>query len=365
MWCHADLNQDHQVSAPDLSMLLSDWGPSAHSVPADLNHDGQVNGEDLEAMFLEWGLCADAISPNTAYAMCEFVDMLHSVDPYPLTPGWQVVWEPDVSRGSCYATVLQATGQSSKGGEAVLLPMYAIVIQGTQNHVDAVFDMAVTPQLPFEPISGAKVGQGSTDALSCVLNLVRTIDGVKLTLTDFLNSLHATDRLFITGHSLGGNISSVLAPWIAFHVPAFRGRSTTLTYLPANLCAMTFAAPTAGNLAFAEFLNNEPIAYHAFFNSNDVVPNAWATNGPLNLNRIHTLFLPTRIPSAVNKLLLSKKLEMAKASVSYAQTNGVSFTFPLGTPPRGTIDPWIWQVGYQHNNAYCAQFLGSINCTPP
>ena len=138
-----------------------------------------------------------------------------------------------------------------------------------------------------------------------------------------------------------------------------------LTYLPHNLSAMTFAAPTAGNLEFATFLNNNPISYQAFFNSNDVVPNAWAITGGLNLNRINALYLPTPIPGSVKTLLASKKLAMAQAGVAYAQTNGVTFTFPLGIPPTGTSDPWIWQVGYQHNNAYCAQFLGSVDCAPP
>ena len=363
MWCPADLNQDHRVNVRDLSILLRNWGPTSSRIPADLNQDGQVNGLDLRSMLDEFGCLAETITPNTAYALCEFVDTIDSTtDPYPLTPGWQIVWQPVVSSGTCYAIVLQATEPTNVRGNLRLLPMYAIAIQGTQNKVDAAFDMAVTPQLAFDPIDSAKIGQGSTDALNCILNLAGTNNGVTQSLSEFIYSLGADDNLFVTGHSLGGNITSVLTPWIAFNVPAFGGRMLPLTYLPRNLCAMTFAAPTAGNTAFATFLNNNPISYQAFFNSNDVVPNAWAITGGLNLNRINNLYLPTTIPGSVKTLLASKKLAMAQAGVAYAQTNGVTFTFPLGIPPTGTSDPWIWQVGYQHNNAYCAQFLGSGSC---
>lgn len=366
MWCPADLNQDHEVSAPDVSLLLLAWGSTIPSDPADLNRDGQVDGQDLGLMLLEQGPCAPAISPNTAYALCEFVDTIGPPNLYPLTPGWSIIWKPDVSIvGSCYAIVLQATAPAQSSGDITLLPIYAIAIQGTQNAADGVFDMAVTPQLAFDPIDRAKIGQGSNDALNCVLNLVQTTNGETRSLQEFIESLSTDDELFVTGHSLGGNITSVLTPWIAFNVPAFGGSMLPLTYLPPNLCAMTFAAPTAGNLEFATFLNNNPISYQAFFNSNDVVPNAWATTGALNLTRINNLYSPTDVPTAVSGLLVTKKLEMARAGVAYTQTNGTIFNFPLGNPPVGTSDPWIWQVGYQHNNAYCAQFLGSVDCAPP
>jgi hypothetical protein len=242
--------------------------------------------------------------------------------------------------------------------------MYAITIQGTQNAADVVFDMAVTPQLAFDPIENAQIGKGSNDALNCVLNLVQTTNGETQSLQEFIESLSPDDELFVTGHSLGGNLTSVLTPWIAFNVPAFGGSMLPLTYLPPNLCAMTFAAPTAGNLEFATFLNNNPISYQAFFNSNDVVPNAWATTGALNLTRINNDLYLQDVPESVSTLLFSKKVEMTLAGVAYTQTNGTIFTFPLG-PTDGTSQTWLWQVGYQHNNAYYAQFLGSVECAPP
>jgi hypothetical protein len=43
---------------------------------------------------------------------------------------------------------------------------------------------------------------------------------------------------------------------------------------------------------------------------------------------------------------------MQNAGVTYMQTRGMMFTYPLKTPPPGTSDPWIWQLSYQHNDAY-------------
>ncbi len=358
MWCPDDLNQDHEVSEADLAVIALEWGPAQPSAAADLDHSGQVDCGDVAYMLLAFGPCAPAITPNTAYALCEFVDTIDSPTPYPLATGWQIIWKPDVSTPSCFAMVFQATVPEFPGGEVVGLPMFAIAIQGTQNQFDAALDMSITPQVSFPPMSGARIGQGSSDALNCVLDLVQTTDGVTQSLQEWIESLSPENQLFVTGHSLGGNITSVLTPWIAYSVPAFGGSLSPLAYLPPNLCAMSFAAPTAGNLAFATFLNDNPIGYQAFFNSNDVVPNAWATTGELNLNRIGNLYASTgdAMPSAVNVLLQSKKLEMLQAGVAYTQTNGVIFTFPLGTPPVGTTEPWLWQVGYQHNNAYSEQF---------
>ena len=364
MWCPADLNQDHLVNELDMSILFLNWGPTSSPIPSDLNQDGQADGSDLGSMLIEFGSCAATITPNTAYALCEFVDTYISTNPYPLTPGWSIIWKPDVSRGSCFAIVLQATKQAQGSGDTTFLPMYAIAIQGTQNVADGVFDMTVTPQLAFDPIKNAQIGQGSFDALNCILNLVQTTNGVTQSLQEFIESLSTDDELFVTGHSLGGNLTSVLTPWIAFNVPAFGGSMLQVTYLPHNLSAMTFAAPTAGNLEFATFLNNNPISYQAFFNSNDVVPNAWATTGALNLNRINNDLYSQDVPESVSALLLSKKVEMTLAGVAYTQTNGTIFTFPLG-PTDGTSQTWLWQVGYQHNIAYYAQFLGSVDCAPP
>ena len=54
--CPGDLNDDGDVNAADLAVLLGAWGPNP-SHPADLNDDGNVNAADLAVLLGAWGPC--------------------------------------------------------------------------------------------------------------------------------------------------------------------------------------------------------------------------------------------------------------------------------------------------------------------
>ena len=54
--CPADLNNDGEVSAGDLGILLALWGHA--KTAADLNHDGIVNAPDLGLLLVAWGDCS-------------------------------------------------------------------------------------------------------------------------------------------------------------------------------------------------------------------------------------------------------------------------------------------------------------------
>ena len=54
--CPADLNNDGQVDAADLAILLGAWGPNPGS-PADINGDGNVDAADLAVLLGSWGPC--------------------------------------------------------------------------------------------------------------------------------------------------------------------------------------------------------------------------------------------------------------------------------------------------------------------
>jgi hypothetical protein len=292
-----------------------------------------------------------AIAPDSraAYWLCAVVDGELASGP----PDWRQVWAPATVGKGNYAVVFQQP----------TLPVYALVAQGTHNHQDVVEDFDVMSQVLFQPIAGAKISQGSSDALTEVLGLTNSAGQ---TLRAYLNTLAAGVSLTVTGHSLGGNIASVMLPWIAANVPAFGPSTGPLTGLPKNLLAVTFAAPTAGNQPFADFLNTYPDNYAAYFNANDVVPNVWATSGPLQVANIYSLFPspgpPT--PQSFTDMLKLKVAEMKLHRVAYTQTNGKIFAFQ--TVPGQGKDPWLWELGYQHNYAYCRTFLGDQSgCKPP
>ena len=59
--CPADLDNDGDVDATDLAMLLGNWGPCAdpNDCPADLQDDGDgfVGADDLAVLLGSWGPC--------------------------------------------------------------------------------------------------------------------------------------------------------------------------------------------------------------------------------------------------------------------------------------------------------------------
>ena len=301
------------------------------------------------------------IGADTAYALCSFVDGSTTT----LPDFWQQAWVPDHDVRGHTATVFQMFMPAE-----VPLPVFALAIQGTKNILDVLSDFKVIPQVSFAPISGAAIAKGSQDGLEDILDLKRTSGGSVETLKQFLQNLPQGSTLLVTGHSLGGNVGSVLAPWIAAHVPAFGGNGgKEVTELPPNLQTITFAAPTAGNEAFASFLNGQS-NYQAYFNSNDVVPHVWASSGQWSAFDIDNLFPapgPNPAPPFVQQLIQNKMTALADAQISYTQTTGKIFTFPPYTAPgKDPAARWMWELGYQHNYAYCKQFLGAAgNCKLP
>jgi triacylglycerol lipase len=291
---------------------------------------------------------------NLAYAFCSFVDG----DSTTLPDSWQPVWVPKADVRGHTATVFQRFAK-------VPLSVFALAIQGTKDVMDLLNDFQVERQPAFSPpISGAAIAIGSQEGLNDILAL-QTRQGSGQTLKAFLMGLAPGSQLLLTGHSLGGNVASVLAPWIAANVPAFGGQEggKVITGLPPSLTTITFAAPTAGNETFASFLNCQS-NYQAYFNTNDVVPHVWAASGPWSAYGIERLFPapgPHPAPEIVRSLIQTRMATLSRLKISYTQTNGTSFTFPTVLPPGK--DPWVWELGYQHNYAYCMKFQGS-NCKP-
>jgi triacylglycerol lipase len=279
---------------------------------------------------------------NTMYALCAYVDKTGTT----LPAGWEVVWQPLGWLPQNYAMVFQLSSTST----------YAVAIQGTQNAWDALHDFHIVPQPAFAPINDAAIAQGTQDSLKAVLDLRNT----KLeTLSTFLSKLTAGSCLTVTGHSLGGNVASAMVPYLAANLSVFGGSGNPISSLPANLAGVTFAAPSAGNQAFADFLNACSSNYVAHFNQYDVISNVWATSGQLNMNTIDSLFPSPGLspaPGAVQQFITSKEQQLKTSQISYAQTNGSIFKFPSKAPPSDSKDPWLWELGYQHNNAYASTF---------
>jgi hypothetical protein len=311
------------------------------------------------------------VSAHTLYQLCAVVDgELHV--PTPL--GWLQIWghlpakdkKLSGNYAACYQKWIEITIVPI-GPIFVPIPVYALAIQGTKDAMEILEDFEVAHHVLFPPVPNAWISKGSSDALGDVLQL--TDDKTGVTLQDFLPTLPANAQLAVTGHSLGGNLASVMGPWIAANVPNYTSRNPP--ELPLNLRVVTFAAPTAGDQVFAQYLDRQE-TYQAHFNINDVVSNVWAETGELCIANAKRLFPAAELapaPPAVKALLETIQTMMAHNKVSYTQTRGQMFAYPCATPPESPEPPkppgdetdelkrWLWELNYQHNHAYNAMFL--------
>ncbi|MBD2252886.1 lipase family protein [Nostoc parmelioides] len=176
-----------------------------------------------------------------------------------------------------------------------------------------------------EPQFRPKISMGTKIGLD---NLLRQHPGSSATIIDFLtNLLKAADEnieILLTGASLGGALSPVLA--LALH----EKKSIWDPNNRARLKVVTFAGPTPGNYYFAERyrlkLGNTTTR---IWNSLDIVPHAWK---PELLSKIPSLYEP-QIPS---NPLIEKFVNIGKLlSVGRYYTHLERLTPPL----KGTLRP--------------------------
>lgn len=194
---------------------------------------------------------------------------------FPIVPDshWRCVWGPvtDSDKGN----LLYGAGLfAGSPDDAIDAPPFlvAVVNRGTAHPdttgllVDLYEDATPIPQRPWLDVPNAWIATGSLDALTAVTEL-RWNDQ---TILDYLASLHKWGEyepiILVTGHSLGGCIASMLAPWLAAKLP---------TAKTAFLTPITFAGPTAGTQGFVDALVDACPLRQIYFNPMDVVPRAW------------------------------------------------------------------------------------------
>ena len=260
-------------------------------------------------------------------------------------PSWRVVWGPALNpdrSNLAYAAQNRETGQ------------IAVSIRGSDFSfwLDWVQDLAVIRLVPyneFVPTAGstAQIAVGTAIGLR---QLLRMQDGTK-SLEGFLTAAAGTPIL-ITGHSLGGCLASALAPCVANWVSGASG-----------LSVYTIAAPSPGNADFAFYYNTlftlqsgNSTAFR-FFNSLDVVPNAWAS-----LETVETYYPPlVPCPSDINnivnraeKAVTGKYVQLGDVTVGSAiELPGALVTPFAAHRGRLGLNPFenalfLWEAAQQH-----------------
>lgn len=129
-------------------------------------------------------------------------------------------------------------------------------------------------------------------------------------LQDTFNLVNTPKQLIVTGHSLGGALSSVLALTLNSNLTTFNPAQTV------TVSAVPTAGATPGNKAFSEYFSSQLGSRTVrFWNKLDPVPHAWQAD---MIETIPFLFYPYLVPNPLVQSLAALALEQ---SLQGTQTN--------------------------------------------
>ena len=259
---------------------------------------------------------------------------------------WQVVWGPalNVDRSNlAYVARSSVTGQ------------LAVSIRGSDfsfwlNWIEDLAAIRVVSYDQFVPSASktAQIAFGTAIGLRQILGMR---DGTS-SLEGFLTAAPEGTPILITGHSLGGCLASALAPCVA------DWRSSAF-----GISIYTIAAPSPGNSDFAAYYNalftdqfGDSTAFR-FFNSLDVVPNAWAS-----LATVETYYPPlvacspdiTKIIGRAETAVTAEYCQLGELAMGSAIELSGTIITPFGAN-RGRLEPnafenalFLWEATQQH-----------------
>ncbi|MFP2925278.1 lipase family protein [Pyxidicoccus sp. 3LG] len=253
---------------------------------------------------------------------------------------WSIVWGP-ATQGEDLVYV------ASNGAD-----QYAVVVRGTlfDRIEDVIQDKRVKKQeaLPFSApsFSGAMVSEGVVEVWTNIDNMVSSVPGSGTgSLLAFLQGLTGSPSILVTGHSLGGQMATVLAAW-------FQGTLSQASVLP-----ITFAAPTAGNPAFASSFDTVFGGAGAmrYYNTLDVVPLLWTASG---LEAIESMYAGGPQCGWLCKKAVSGTLEaLQNAGLTYQQPSA-STSLRGQLYSTGLVGKFESEVNDQHRALYYMDLLG-------
>jgi hypothetical protein len=259
---------------------------------------------------------------------------------------WQVAWGPALNADR---SNLAYAARNSETGKL------AVSIRGSDFSfwLNWIQDLAVLTLVPYDRFvpsasNTAQIARGTAIGLR---NVLRIQDGTE-SLETFLTAAPEGTPTLITGHSLGGCIASALAPCVANWI----GSASAVSIY-------TIAAPSPGNADFATYYNalfTDPSGHSnafRFFNSLDVVPNAWAS-----LATVETYYPPliscppdiTRIIGRAETAVAGKYTQLGDLATGSAIELSGTIIPPFGAY-RGRQEPssfenalFLWEAAQQH-----------------
>jgi len=269
---------------------------------------------------------------------------------------------------------------------------FAVVVRGTDwdflSDLKEDFDVLSTNPWPTAqpPDPSIYVAAGAWSGLQTLTGLTSNLFNmtppaipqpssmITLFMAEALWNTYDTDvDIFVTGHSLGGAMATVVGLWLSDTASRWVLRPNKV-----NVKSYTFAAPTVGNSSFASYYDAQPgnkqVGWSAFrvHIQEDDVPYAYQSLGEIPENGIPVSFgFGLEVVAAVS----AAQATLSSYNVSYVQvgsaSNGTAVTLsnnPPSTqypPPSNAANPatsWteysVW-VGYEHDHNLYLTLLGA------
>ncbi|MBK8553691.1 MAG: hypothetical protein IPL53_22620 [Ignavibacteria bacterium] len=291
---------------------------------------------------------------NTAYLKDSLIIQL-SDSSYATNGNWELAWGPCLSPdlgNMMYAVVDSSTTPLS----------YGIAVRGTNwcFPLNWKEDLGAIEFDPY-PYGGTddSISHGALFGLNYLLGMVDSSTGKSL--ITYLNGINVPDslkyKMYITGHSLGGMLATVLSAW--FVDVGYSSKFSLKTY--------TFAAPSAGNQQFVDHYTSifqaANAESHRVINPNDLVPYFYGDLSSVIIDQI-----PTTLPYKVDAVILAMDAYFLTYDLIYKQV-GLTNTLSTATPtdcsyPSGSLDQYECYVAFNHNtNTYLSLLNAPITNT--
>ncbi len=303
--------------------------------------------------------------PFTTVTACILSQLAYSDTPQnkigQYLPGWSVPWHGH--NGSNYAF-------AATNGHYTAIAIRGSLMDFNEKALDNWLfqDMHIVEQVSWPYTTGtpkAVVSKGAYDGWTNIGNIKDTVTGQ--TLWEYLSKTDTTRPMYFTGHSLGGNLATVYA-----HYACWKFRNTGRPR--SNLNMISFAAPAAGNTAFADDFNSTFPNAIRVENTNDLIPKFPCAG---RLEELGNLFdkgpsaktieigyksFTVKLSTAFTMMNTALSLLALKGNDDYVSTNGKGqlITIPLsGRNKTNTITDWFAEAAYQHGIAQYARYLGA------
>lgn len=229
---------------------------------------------------------------------------------------WSLAWGPQASADN--SNLMYVARFSDSGSN---LPVFlTVAIRGTDTSAkpagvlqQIVQDLDAGEQVVFPAGNqqGSRIAKGSQNGLDALNHLQDPATGqAAATYLQGFVTQNPDVPIVVTGHSLGGCMTTVVALDLASKLPG-----------AAKIVPNSFAAPSAGNAAFIRLYEQRFPRSPRWFNAFDLVPRAYA-----GLSDIKNLWTDCKRPAPTLVKIANEGLELVleKSKVSYVQQSPVN-----------------------------------------